>query len=58
MIILRQESPADIANPPWTVEIKIDSDGLTATDLAAYFRQFMLAMGYAPQTVSDVMGES
>jgi hypothetical protein len=57
MIILRQESPADIANPATVVEIKIDDDDLTATDLVQFFRQFMLATGYHQRTVNDVLGE-
>ena len=57
MIILRQESPADIANPPSVVEIKIHSSELTATELVQFFRQFMLATGYHQSTVNDVLGE-
>jgi hypothetical protein len=57
MIIFRQESPEDVKNPPWVLELKIDSNDLTATELVAYFRQFMLAMGYHATTVNDVLGE-
>lgn len=57
MIIFRQESPAGLVTPPTVIEIRVDCDSLSAPELLVYFRQFLLAVGYDPQVVNDVLGD-
>ena len=57
MITFRQEYPGDKETPPVVVELRIDSDDLTAQAMVRYFRQFLEACTYHPDSIREALGE-